>query len=131
MNSFCFNHSFINKCTLLESINFFKNNFFESKEQIEVFVDKILKDYCKFYGFIFGCKNNFFNYYENATKFYDIYINNKLNIYIADITLIKYILVLREKDLDINSYLRLSNIEDVYSYFNKIFNLGIIPDEKK
>ena len=52
MNAFCFNYSFNNNCTLLESINFFKKNFFESQEQIEDFVNIILKDYFKFFGFI-------------------------------------------------------------------------------
>ena len=131
VNSFCFNNSFINKCSLLESINFFKNNFFENKEQIEAFVDIILKDIFKFFGFIFGCKNYFFNYYDGMTNFYDTYTNyTKYNIYKADITLLKYILLLTDKNLDINSYIKLSNIEEVYSFFDQSFNLGIIPNKK-
>ena len=128
MNAFCFNYSFNNNCTLLESINFFKKNFFESQEQIEDFVNIILKDYFKFFGFIYGTKNNFFNYYDNADQYYSIY--TIVNSYENDIALIKYLFILTEKEININTYLKLSNIEDVYKKFDLIFNKGKTFDLK-
>ena len=121
INSFCFNNSFINNCSILDSIYFFKKTFFDSQKQIENFVDIILKDYFKFFGFICGTKNNFFNYYDNAIVYFGIYSDK----FQTDFTLLKYLFVLSEKEIDINSYLKLSNIENVYSKFDQIFNLGI------
>ena len=128
MNSFCFNHSLINNCTLLDSINFFKKTFFDSQEQVENLVDIVLKDYYKFFGFICGCKNCYFNYYEKASLNFLIYTD--FTFYKNDVTLLKYIFVLTERSIDINSFFKLSNIENVYTKFNKIFNLGIIEEEK-
>ena len=127
MNAFCFNYSFQNKCPILESINFFKKNFFESQEQIEKFVEIVLKDYYKLFGFLIGCKNNFFKYYDRAEINFPIYTG--YNYYKYDFTLLKYLFVLNEKEIDINSYLKLSNIENVYSTFDNIFNLGKIIDK--
>ena len=129
INAFCFNYSLTNNCTILESINYFKKNFFESQEEINNFVDIILKDYFKYFGFICGTKNNFFNYYDQANLYFIIYTN--LNYYQNDFTLLKYLFILSENQIDINSYLNISNIENVYSTFNNIFNLGIIDDDNK
>ena len=126
MNAFCFNYSFINKCTILESIDYFKNIFFESQEQIENFVDIIIKDYFKFFGFIFGIKNNYFKYYESSILFFTFYTEH--NYYQSDLTLLKYLFALSEKNLDIMSYIKLSNIENVFSVFDKAFNLEINMD---
>ena len=122
INTFCFNHSFMNDCSILESIIFFKKNFFVSQEQIENFVEIILKDYFKLFGFLAGTKNNFFNYYDRINIYFPIY--TAFNYYKNDLNLLKYLLVLSEKEIDINSYLKLSNIENVYSTFDNIFNLG-------
>ena len=35
MNSFCFNYSFNNKCSLIDSINYFKNNIFDLKTKLK------------------------------------------------------------------------------------------------
>ena len=129
INAFCFNYSFRNNCTIMESVNFYKKNFFESQEQIESCVDIIIKDYCKFFGFICGGHNNFFNYYERVNNYFQYYIT--LNFYQSDITLLKYIFILTEKEININSYLKLSNIENVYSKFDIIFNQGINPEKNK
>ena len=129
INAFCFNYSLTNNCTILESINYFKKNFFESQEEINNFVDIILKDYFKYFGFICGTKNNFFNYYDQANLYFIIYTN--LNYYQNDFTLLKYLFILSENQIDINSYLNISNIENVYSTFNNIFNFGIIDDDNK
>ena len=122
LNTFCFNYSFNNNCTIMESINYYKKNFFDSQEQIENLIDIILNDYCKYFGFICGCHNNFFNYYDRVNDYFKLYIN--FNLYQSDINLMKYIFVLSEKDISINSYLKLSNIENVYSKFDNIFNQG-------
>ena len=127
MNGFCFNYSFLNDCSIMESIDFFKKNFFESQEQIENFVDIILKDYCKLFGFLVGCKNGFFKYYDRSEINFPIYTG--FNFYKNDFTLLKYLFVLSEKERDINSYIRLSNIENVYSTFDNIFNLGKIIEK--
>ena len=133
INNFCFNYSFINNCSLLESINFFKKSFFESQEQVENIVDIILKDIFKFFGFICGVKNNYFNYYENIYSYFKLYTEQ--NLYQFDFTLIKYLLALTEKKIDINSFLKFSNIENTYEKFDNIFNLGIfaqnITDSEK
>ena len=121
MNAFCFNYSLSNNCTILESVNYFKNNFFENQEQVEKFVDIIIKDYFKYFGFIFGIKNNFFNYYDSMIVFFTFYTEH--NFYQNDLTLIKYLFALSEKKLDIVSYIKLSNIENVFSIFDKTFNL--------
>ena len=122
MNAFCFNYSFMKNCTILESINYFKNNFFDSKEQIQQFCDIILNDYFKFFGLIGGTNNNFFNYYDKINVFYTIFFQF---IYVHDSTLLKYIFLLNENNIDINSYLKKSNIENIYSTFDNIFNKGI------
>ena len=133
INNFCFNYSFINNCSLLESINIFKKSFFESQEQVENIVDIILKDIFKFFGFICGIKNNYFNYYENIYSYFKLYTEQ--NLYQFDFTLIKYLLALTEKKIDINSFLKFSNIENTYEKFDNIFNLGIfaqnITDSEK
>ena len=124
INTFCFNYSFLNNCTILESLNYFKKNIFESQEQIDKFVNIILKDYYKLFGFIVGCKNNFFNYYVEADVYFPIY--TRFNFYKNDFTLLKYLFILSEKEINLNSYLKLSNVENVYSIFDNIFNLGKI-----
>ena len=129
MNAFCFNYSFINNCNIIKSINFFKNNFFESQEQIEIFVDIILKDYFKLFGFIYGAKNNFFNYYDRVSAYFAIYTGYSLYQY--DFSLLKYLFVLTEKEISINTFLKFSNVENVFTKFDQIFNLGIIADNNK
>ena len=129
INSFCFNYSFLNNCSIIESISYFKKNFFESEEQVDDFVNIILKDYFKLFGFLSGTKNNFFNYYDKADSYFQMYFEQ--SFYQDDFTLLKYIFLLNKKNIDINSYLKDSNIENVYSKFNDIFNLGIINNKIK
>ena len=128
LNAFCFNYSFINNCSLLDSINFFKKTFFDSKEQMENFVDICLKNYFRFFGFISGCQNNFFNYYDRANIFFPLYM--EFDYFMDDFNTLKYLFALTEKEIDINSYLKISNIENVYQKFDKIFNLGKIEEEE-
>ena len=128
INQFCFNYSFINKCTLLDSINYFKKTFFESQEQIENLVDICLKNYFKFFGFIFGTKNNFFNYYDRANVYFPIYM--EFEIYKNDFNSLKYLFALTEKEINIDSYLKISNVENVYEKFDKIYNLDKMEEEE-
>ena len=126
INCFCFNYSFKNNCTILESINIFKKNFFESQDEIEDCVHIILKDYFKFFGFLYGIKNNFFNYYDRPNLYFEYY--TEAYQYQNDISLMKYLFALTNKKIDINTYLKLSNVENVYFKFDAIFNLGINID---
>ena len=128
INAFCFNYSFNHNCNIVDSIKFFKKTFFESQEQIENFVDLILKDYFKFFGFIFGTKNNFFNCYEKSDEYFRIY--TEFDFYKNDFTFLKYLFALTEKQININEYIKISNIENVYSKFEKIFNIDKNKEDK-
>ena len=130
INSFCFNYSFNNKCILIESIEYFKKSFFESKNEIEIFVDLLLKDYFKLFGFIAGCKNNYFNYYDSVSSYSRLYSLIK-EAYLVDFSLLKYLFVMSEKKIDIISYLKMSNIENVYFSFKKSIESEIENDDKK
>ena len=127
INSFCFNFSFNNKCSLIKSIEYVKEEFFESKKQLEIFVDVILKDYFKFFGFIAACKNNFFNYYDTLLIYSNLYSSNldayNVIYYLTDFSLLKYLFILPEKKIDFISYFKNSNIENVYSLFINAFNI--------
>ena len=120
LNCFCFNYAINNNVRIIDSIEYAKNNFFNSKEEIESFVQKIFYDYFRLFGFLAGCKYGYFNYYEGLNNYPFIYFNDKRTLNI-DFTLLKYLLVISEKNLDINYFLKQSNIEDIYSSFFKIF----------
>ena len=96
INTYCFNYSFNNKCTLFKSIQIFKETFFESKKQIEIFIDLLLKDYFKLFGFIAGCKNNYFNYYDSLPFYSDLYSIIK-EAYLIDFSILKYLFSMSEK----------------------------------
>ena len=131
MNSFCFNYSFNNnKCSLIDSINYFKDKIFEPKNQIEKFVDILLKDYFKLFGFIAGIKNNYFNYYENLQGYSKEYFSDEA-FHIIDFTLIKYLFVMTDKKIDIKYFLKISNVENDYSTFENIFILNNNKKEKE
>ena len=129
INYFCFNYSLMNNCTIIESLKIFKKNFFESQDEIEDCVYIILKDYFKFFGFLYGIKNNFFNYYDRPNLYFEYYI--EAYSYQNDITLLKYLFALTNKKIDIDEYLKLSNIENVYFKFDAIFNLGMNIDNNQ
>ena len=130
INFFSYNYSLNNdKCTLMKSVEYIKNNFFISKDEIEKFVQIILYDYYKLFGFLAGAQNNFFNYYEGLNNYPFIYYNDKRTLKI-DFTLLKYLFSLTEKNLDLNSFLKLSNIEDVYLSFGKIFLSDLMEQEE-
>ena len=121
INYFCFNYSLNNKCNLIDSIHYFKNNFFKSLEECETFTNILLSDYFKFFGFIFGIKNSFFNYYNSLKSYYSLYFNDNSDFLKIDFTLLKYLFSLSEQNIDINLYLEKSNLEYCYSIFEKYF----------
>ena len=119
INFFCFNFSLKNKCNLFESIQYFKKSYFNSLEELERFINIIINDYFKFFGFISGIKNSFFNYYSLHQ-----YLSNyfeELSFLKIDFTLIKYLLVMTEKPIDINTYLEKANLENCYLIFEQMF----------
>ena len=132
INDFCFNYSIKNNCTLMQSIEYFKN-FFDSKKEIELFVDKLMKDYFVLLGFIGGINNNYFNYYESMINYPLNYINK--NIYIKiDICTLKYLFALSDKKFDLIQYLKISNVENVFKIFKTAFfkeNESILLNGKK
>ena len=119
INSFCFNYAFNNKCIIIDSIIFFKKNFFESEKDVQKLVDIILNDYFKLFGFIAGIRNDYFNYYHSIQGYSDNYFLNG-DTYLMDFSLLKYLLVLSDKKIDIISYLKISNVENVFSSFEKL-----------
>ena len=120
MNYFCFYYSFNNNCSLIESITFFKKNFFNSQTEINLLADIILNDYFKLFGFIGGTKNGFFNYYNIYKRYYILYLHLEEIINI-DFTLLKYIFNINEHYFRINSFFQKSNIENIYYSFEEIF----------
>ena len=122
INAFCFNHSFNKNCSIIDSIKFFQKNFFESQKDVKQFIDIILNDYFKLFGFIAGIKNNFFNYYDTLIAYSNIYFLVKM-AYIIDFSLLKYLFVMKNGSIDINDYLKKSNIENVFSSFENNFIL--------
>ena len=120
INSFCFNYAFNHDCTIKDSIFFFKKSFFESEKDIQNFVDIILNDYFKLFGFIAGTKNNYFNYYDTMEAYSNCYFLYD-KTYLMDFTLLKYIFILSDKNIDIISYLKISNVENVFSSFKNAF----------
>ena len=120
LNYFCFYYAFHNKCNIIESMNFCRKNFFKSQKEINLFVDIILNDYYKLFGFISGGKNEFFNYYNYIIKYYLIYLYIK-NIAQIDFTLLKYLFNLNENNFSLSNFYKKSNIENVYSSFEELF----------
>ena len=120
INYFCFNYSIQNNCNLIEAVDFFKKNFFESNEELEILVEKILKNYFKLFGFIGAVNNNFFNYYEMMQGYFYKYIHGN-NFIKLDFCTIKYLLTLTDKKFDLIHYLKISNIEKVFPIFSNLF----------
>ena len=120
INYFCIYYAFNNNCNIINSIEFFKHNFFESKNQLENVIDIILYDYCKFFGFISGIKNGFFKYYESM-HIYLVYYFYDQQLFKLDITLLKYLLTMTEKNFYLYDFLRKCNIEKAFSCFDILF----------
>ena len=120
INYFCFYYSFNNKCSLFESIQFFMKTFFESENQLVKFIEIILHDYYKLFGFLSGIKNGFFNYYESMSYYIRFYIIDE-RLLKTDFTLLKYIFIMTKNDINLDDFLKISNIENTYSFFKKLF----------
>ena len=130
INHFCFNYALKNNKNLIDSIEYIKNKLFNSKEEMQKVIDLIVNDYFKMFGFITGIRNDYFNYYDSLQNYNNIYFNNILYLKI-DFTLLKYLLAMSEKKFNLDSMLKISNIENVYSFFNKIFKEKKLNDKKE
>ncbi len=130
MNSFCFNYALNNNTNINEAIEFMKKNLFPSKKDLNKIILIILEEYYKFFGFIIGIKTGYFNYYEISNYNY-IYFND-LRYLIKDLILLKYIFVLSDEPIKLNTLLEKSNIENVYSIFKSIFieNMNETTEQK-
>ena len=120
INSFCFNYALNRNTNFNEAIEYIKNNLFRSKEEMNQVIDIILEEYFKFYGFIIGIRNGFFNYYE-VKNYNFIYFNDK-RFLIKDIVLLKYLFAMSEEPIKLNFILEKSNVENTYSIFKSIFD---------
>jgi hypothetical protein len=92
LNSCCLNYAFNHNLKLIEVVQYFKKTFFDSQNQVDLFVDVMLKDYFKFFGFVAGIKNNYFNYYDSLINYSYAYFLVKDTCSI-DFVLLKYLLV--------------------------------------
>ena len=122
LNFFSINYALINKTDINSSINFIKNRLFNSKEDMQEIITLILNDYYRMFGFILGIRNEYFKYYDIGNYNY-IYFND-LKELLKDFTLIKYLIVMSEEKINLEDILRISNIENVYSFFSNVFNLN-------
>jgi len=124
LNFFSFNYALKYKTDINTAIQFIKDNLFNSKDEMEKIIKIILDDYFQMYGFIIGIRNEYFNYYD-ITNYNYIYFNDLRELK-KDYTLLKYLFAMTEKKIDLDYILKMSNIEYVYSLFNKVF----ISDDK-
>ena len=120
LNSFCFDYALRNKTNINDAIKYVKNNIFRTKDEMQKLIDLILNDYYKMFGFIIGIRNEYFNYYD--LQGYNIIYFNYLKDLKKDFTLLKYLISMSEKKIDLETILKYSNLENVYDFFNKVFN---------
>ena len=113
-------YSLKNNKNMIDSIEYFKSNLFKSKEEMQKLIDIIIFDYLKFFGFISGIRNEYFNYYEDLGLYTDFYYKNE-RLLKFDFILLKYLFPMSEKKLTFDYILKSSNIENTYSFFNSIF----------
>ena len=120
LNIFCFNYALINKINIIDSIDIIKNKLFGSKDKMQKVIKIILYDYYKMFGFLIGIRNEYFNYYDIMNYNYIYFSDSKELKY--DFTLLKYLLAMSEEVINIEDILKISNLENVYSFFKNIFN---------
>ena len=137
VNYFCFNYAIKNNKSLFDGIEYIKAKLFNSKEEMEKCIDIIINDYFRMFGFITGSRNGYFNYYEYLDSYNELYFNELIFIK-KDFTLLKYLIAISEKKFSIEKMLKSSNIENIYSFFTKIFieksadkDTKVEEDEKK
>ena len=119
LNFFCFNYALNNKTDINTAIKFIKEKLFSSKDEMENIINIILNDYYQMYGFIIGIRNEYFNYYD-LTNYNFIYFNDLRELK-KDYTLLKYLIAMTEQKINLEYILEMSNIEYVYTLFNKVF----------
>ena len=129
INSFCFNYAIHNNTNIIDAIEVIKNKLFRSKEEMNKIISIILDEYYKYFGFVIGIRNGFFNYYE-LHDYNFVYYNDRRYL-TKDLVLLKYLFAMMERPLDINYILEKSNVENVYSTFKSIFDLSIPPNSIK
>ena len=106
---------------LYDAMEYIKQKLFKSKEELDKVINLIIDDYYRMYGFILGIRNGYFNYYDSLDNYNEIYFN-KLYFINIDYTIIKFLLVMSEKKINIENILMASNIENNFSFFNRIFD---------
>ena len=120
LNYFILNYSLDNNKNIFDAIEYIKTKLFKSKEEMQKVIDLIIDDYFKMFGFILGIRNGYFNYYDSLENYNEIYFN-ELQFIKYDFTLLKYLLAMSDKKINIDNILKVSNIENIYSFFNRIF----------
>ena len=123
INYFFFYYSFNNNCNIINSFEFFEQNFFESKKELEILIDIIFNDYFKLFGFISGTKNGFFNYYDSMNSYARTYFFDQQLLKI-DITLLKYLFSMTENNFNLYDFFKKANIENAFSFFEKVILLN-------
>ena len=83
-------------------------------------INQIINEYSKMIGFIVGIKNEYFNYYD-VRSYAFIYYNDQRQLK-YDIILLKYLLAMSEKKINLDDILRMSQIENSYSFFTELLN---------
>ena len=129
LNHFCFNYALNNNKNLIDAIEYIKKEIFNSKEEMQKVIDLIINDYFKLFGFITGIRNEYFNYYDSLNSYNDIYFNS-LQFLKTDYTLLKYLLAMSDKKLNMDNMLKVNGIESNYSFFTKIFKDKKLNDKK-
>ena len=122
LNFFCFNFALTNKnnkADINSAIIFVKDILFKSRDEMQKVINIILNDYYKMFGFLIGIRNEYFNYYE-LNNYNFIYFNDLRELK-HDYTLLKYLYAMTEEPVNIDYILKTSNIENVYSLFDKVF----------
>ena len=120
LNYLSFNYAINNNKSLYDGIEYIKTKLFNTKEEMEKTIDLIINDYFRMFGFITGIRNGYFNYYEYLESYNELYFN-ELYFIKTDLTLLKYLIAMSEKKISLENMLKSSNIENVYSFFKKVF----------
>ena len=132
LNFFCFNNALNNKSNngIISAIEIIKTKLFKSKEEMNNTINQILNEYYKMLGFIIGIKNEYFNYYD-LSNYAFIYYNDQRQLK-YDLVLLKYLLSMTEQKINLEDILRMSQIENSYSFFYELLQrkTDITPTEK-
>ena len=128
INFFCINYALNNKCDINTAIDKIKNTLFKSKKEMESIINIILNDYFKMFGFIIGIRNEYFNYYELEN--YNFIYFNDLRELKQDYTLLKYLFAMSEQKINLQEILEISNIENSYSFFKRVFDNNQINEKE-